>query len=102
MSEKHVYKVTEGSSDRNLGYFLAKDAQQAKRAALVAVTAKRLTGGEIVAIHGHGYAISDAEQTLARASPTCRSSSTTRPLPSRRPKTPPSNHPGAASMGRLP
>ncbi len=67
MSEKHVYKVTEGSSDRSLGYWLAKDAEQAKRAALIHVTAKRLTGGEVVNVTVNGYAISDAEATLARA-----------------------------------
>ena len=67
MSEKHVYIVTDESSDRTLGRFLAKDAQQARRAALAHVTAKRMTGGEIVAAHSNGYAISDAEAVLARA-----------------------------------
>ena len=39
VTEKHVY-IVEG-----FGHWLAKDAQQARRAALIGVTAKRLTGG---------------------------------------------------------
>lgn len=66
-NEKHVYKVTEGSSDRSLGYWLASNAHQARRAALAHVSAKRLSGGEIMAIHGEGVAVLDAEKTLAAA-----------------------------------
>lgn len=64
MSEKHVYKVTEGSSDRSLGYWLAKDAQQARRAALAGVTARRMTGGELMAALAAGNIINDAEKSL--------------------------------------
>ena len=59
VTEKHVYNV------EGFGHWLAKDAQQARRAALVGVTAKRLTGGEIIALPPGS--ISDAEATLARA-----------------------------------
>ena len=58
-TEKHVYNV------EGFGHWLAKDAQQARRAALVGVTAKRLTGGEIIALPQGS--INDAETTLARA-----------------------------------
>lgn len=67
MSEKHVYKVTDESSERSLGYWLAKDANQARRAAVAHVSVKRLTGGEIVAVHTDGIGIADAESVLARA-----------------------------------
>ena len=59
VTEKHVY-IVEG-----FGHWLAKDAQQARRAALVGVTAKRLTGGEIIALPPGS--ISDAETALAKA-----------------------------------
>ncbi len=60
-TEKHVYEVA------GFGYWIAKDAQQARRAALAGVTARRLTGGELIGAIAAGNTISDAEQTLARA-----------------------------------
>lgn len=59
VTEKHVYNV------EGFGHWLAKDAQQARRAALIGVTAKRLTGGEIIALPPGS--INDAETTLAKA-----------------------------------
>ncbi len=59
VTEKHVYNV------EGFGHWLAKDAQQARRAALVGVTVKRLTGGEIIALPPGS--INDAEAVLARA-----------------------------------
>lgn len=58
VTEKHVY-IVEG-----FGHWLAKDAQQARRAALVGVTAKRLTGGELMAALAAGNTINDAEKSL--------------------------------------
>lgn len=59
VTEKHVYNV------EGFGHWLAKDAAQARRAALLNVTAKRLTGGEIIALPPGS--INDAETTLAGA-----------------------------------
>lgn len=59
VTEKHVYNV------EGFGHWLAKDAQQARRAALVGVTAKRLTGGEIIALLPGS--INDAEAVLAKS-----------------------------------
>ena len=58
-TEKHVYNV------EGFGQWLAKDAAQACRAALLNVTARRLTGGEIIALPPGS--INDAETTLAKA-----------------------------------
>ena len=60
-TEKHVYEVA------GFGYWIAKDAQQARRAALAGVTARRLTGGEALAAFTAGHPIGDAEKTLAKA-----------------------------------